>query len=877
MLKIPWWLKRKSRDEELDREIRSHLDLEAEEQQERGLSPEQARYAAKRALGNPTQIKESVRATWRWTGFERIAQDLRFASRIFRKNRAFTAIAVISLAIAIGVNTAMFSILDAWLFRLLPYPNANRIVTLTRKHRGGPRFFALYRDFRAWQKHSHSFEQIAGGFWRSFTVSGDRPQEVQGMIATANLFQTLGVRPVIGRTFLPSDLRGPAVVVIGYGFWQQHFGGSSDALGKILRLNGKPYQIIGVIPKNRGPRLSNSPGGRAVYTLIPTAEDEYRSEGEGPIAGIARLSPGVSPAEARAELNAIQKHIDEQYKDEPKGAVAVIRLQDANTRTIRPSLFLVAGAVLFILLMVCANLASLLTGRAIERRREMAVRSALGSGRRRLIQQLITENVLLALLGTALGIFVAFAAIHAFVALNPLGVLPQTPITLDGRAILFTAVLAIAAAALFGFVPALEASRLNLNDLLKGESRSYSGNMQAIRIRSGLVVAQLAISFSLLIGCALMLGTLERAEHQALGFRAQGLGSVSIEVPPAIANNAGRRIAFYRNVLENVNSIPGVTAAGLTNIPALNNPGSSRFAIEGRPTPSSLKAWPNAGEALVTLGYFVALDLPLLKGRKFSEYDTKNSQPVVILNEAAARKWFGLANPLGKRIRLHGEKIWRTIVGVAGNAESRIWSTPGWQMASEMYIPQDQSAKGRYNTVAAFVWVYIRSRTPLSRNTVKAALRRVNPPVPTGQFQTMAESIASTERQPRLRTTVLTGAAALALLLAVLGIYGVVSQSVVQRKREIGIRIAMGALSSDILRLVLRQALRLALFGVAAGALCAFLLSRTLSSFLYGVAPTSAWIWLAAVFVLLGAMIAAALIPARRAAKVDPMTALRYE
>ncbi|HEX7359564.1 MAG TPA: ABC transporter permease [Bryobacteraceae bacterium] len=877
MPKIPWWPKRNSRNADLDREIRSHLDLEAEEQQGRGLSPEQARYAAKRALGNATQVKESVRATWYWTGFERIVQDLHFASRVFRKNRTFTAIAVISLAIAIGANTAMFSILDAWLFRPLPYPNANRIVTLTRKHRGGPRFFALSRDFRAWQKHSHSFEQIAGAFWRSFTVSGDRPQEVGGMITTVNLFQTLGVQPVIGRTFLPSDLRGPAVVIIGYGFWQQHFGGSSDALGKILRLNGKPYLIIGVIPQNRGPRISNSPGGRAVYTLIPTAEDQYRSEGEGPIAGIARLKPGVSLAQASAELNAIQKHINEQYKDEPKGAVSVIRLQDANTRTIRPSLFLVAGAVLFILLMVCANLASLLTGRAIERRKEMAVRSALGSGRRRLIQQLITENMLLALLGTALGIFVAFGVIHAFVALNPLGVLPQTPITLDGRAILFAAVLAVVAAVLFGFVPALEASRLDVNQVIKGESRSHSGSMQAIRIRSGLVVAQLTLSFALLIGCALMLGTLERAEHQALGFQPQGLGSVSITVPPAIAKNANRRIAFYRNVLENVNSIPGVTASGLTNIPALNDAGSAAFAIEGKPTPSSLRAWPKVGEALVTPGYFGALDLPLLKGRRFSEYDTKHSQPVVIFNEAAARKWFGLANPLGKQIRLHSEKVWRSIVGVVGTTESRVWARPGWQTTAEMYVPQAQSAKGRYNTVAAFVWVYIRSRTPLSRNTVKAALGRVNPPVPTGQFQTMVESIANTERQPRLRTTVLTCAAGLALLLAVLGIYGVVSQSVAQRKREIGIRIAMGALSSDILRLILHQALRLAIFGVAAGALCAFFLSRTLSSFLYGVAPTSVWIWLAAVFVLLAATIAAALIPARRAAKVDPMAALRYE
>ncbi|MGH6876996.1 MAG: ABC transporter permease, partial [Rhizomicrobium sp.] len=504
-----FWRRKKSRDEDLDREIRSHLELEAEEQQERGLSPEEARYAAKRALGNATAVKESVRATWGWTGFERTAQDLRYAFRMLRRNPAFTAIAVASLAVAIGANTAMFSILDAWLLRPLPFKDANRIVTLLRsdpKHPSEPGFFPLYRDFRTWKEHSDSFEQIAGAFWRGFTVTGgDNPQQVQGLITTANLFDTLGVRPIIGRTFLPSDLHGPAVAVIGYGFWQRHFGGKPDALGKTLLLNGKPYQIIGVIPRNRGLRLSNQPADPAIYTLLPTGESGYSKEGDSPIAGVARLKSGVSLAAASAELNAIQRHVDEQYRDEPKGGVAVTRLQVRNTWIVRPSLLLAAAAVLFILLMLCANLASLLTGRSIERRREMAVRSALGSGRRRLIQQLITENVFLALLGAASGLFVAFAAIHAFTALNPFEILPQNPITLDGHAVLFAALLAFAAAALFGCVPALEASRLNINEVIKGESRSSSCNAQAMRIRGALVVAQVAISFALLIGCALML------------------------------------------------------------------------------------------------------------------------------------------------------------------------------------------------------------------------------------------------------------------------------------------------------------------------------------------------------------------------------------
>lgn len=874
--------RRKSRDEDLDHEIRSHLELEAEEQQQvNGLPPEEARYAAERTLGNETQIKESVRATWHWSGFERTAQDLRYASRMLRKNPAFTALAVISLAIAIGANTAMFGILDAWLIRPLPFKDANRIVTLLRsdpKHPNQPEFFPSYRDFLAWRAHSHSFEQIAGAYWRPFTVTGgDNPQQVGGQIVTANLFDTLGVQPLIGRTFLPSDRHGPPVAVIGYGFWQERFAGKRGVLGKTIELNGEPYTIVGVIPKNKGLRLSNQPGDEAVYTLIPTGESGYSKEGESPMAGIARLKPGVNAAAASSELSAIQRHVDEQFRDEPKGGVAVTSLQARNAWIVRPSLMLIAAAVLFLLLMVCANLASLLTGRAIERRREMAVRSALGSGRRRLIQQLIVENLLLALAGTALGLFLAFASIHAFVALNPFQLLPQNPITIDGRALLFAAALAVFAAALFGCVPALEASRLDVNAVLKGESRSYSGSARAMRLRGVLVVAQIAISFALLIGCALMLGTFERLAHHPLGFQPAGLDVASVSVPKDIANNADQRDAFYRNILQSVKSIPGVTAAGITNVAPLNGAGSSPFAIEGRPTPSSLAKWPKAGKALVAGGYFAALDLPLLKGRRFSGYDTKISQPVVILNAAAARRWFGNANPVGKRIRLKDEKIWRTIVGVAGNADSRLWKTIGWKSDPQMYIPQDQSAASGFHYAMNYAWIYIRSRTPLSRNTIEAALRRVHPLVPFVDFQTMVRFISNAERQPRLRTTVLLSAAGFALLLAALGIFGVVSQSVAQRKREIGIRIAMGALSGDVLRLVLRQALRMAIAGIAAGAIAAFFLSRAVSSFLYGVAPTSPWVWLAAVLVLLGATIAAALLPARRAAKVDPMAALRYE
>lgn len=551
-------------------------------------------------------------------------------------------------------------------------------------------------------------------------------------------------------------------------------------------------------------------------------------------------------------------------------------LQARNAWTVRPSLLLAAAAVLFILLMVCANLASLLTGRAIERRREMAVRSALGSGRRRLIHQLITENVLLALLGTAVGLFFAFGLIHAFIALNPFQLLPQNPITLDGRALLFAALLALVAAALFGCVPAIEASRLDINEVIKGESRSYSGTARAIRVRGALVIAQIALSFALLIGCALMLGTFERVAHQPLGFQPAGLDVASISVPQQIGSNPNKRDAFYRSVLLSIRSIPGVTAAGLTNVVPLMGAGSSPFAIEGRVTPAALAKWPKAGKALVTTGYFAALDLPLLKGRRFSVYDTRNSRPVVIFNEAAARRWFGNANPLGRRIRLHNEKIWRTIVGVVGNTDYSLWKTIGWQTAPELYIPQDQSTASGFHFHVYIAWIYIRSRTPLARDTVEAALHRVHPRVPMS-FQTMAEEIADAERQPRLRTDVLAGAAGLALLLAALGIYGVVSQSVAQRKREIGIRIAMGALSVDVLRLILQQALRLAIAGIAAGALCAFSLSRAVSSFLYGVAPTSIWVWIAAIVVLFSATVAAALIPARRAAKVDPMAALRCD
>jgi putative ABC transport system permease protein len=801
-----------------------------------------------------------------------VIADLKYAARILRGSPTFTFLVVALLALGIGANTAMFSILDAWLLQPLHFPEAERLTIILKSEvtkPGEPKVFDGYRDLEGWARQSRSFSNLGGIFWRSFQgINGD--DGVFGMIVTANLFDTLGVKPERGRIFRPEDVDGPPVAVIGHDLWQNRFHGASDILGRQFALASKTYQIVGVMPRGFGLRMINQDSDTQFYALIQKDEAGYRGDGADPIAVIGRLKPGVSVAAAQAELASIQRSIDQLHADNPKGyTVLVSKLQTDNTRDVRASLSLSAAALGFILLIVCANVGSLQLGRTLQRQREMAIRAALGSGRRRIIRQLLIESSVVTALGATVGVLIAYAGIQIFAAANPFGRMPPNAVAMNWRALGFTLLAGLASTLIFGLAPAMQAARVDLNQAMKASTRNAGGGPGASRWRGFLVSGQVALSLVLLIGAALMTETLFKLESQPLGFRATGVTVANVGISKERWNNVRDRL------LDKFKSASGVDSAAITNMTPLGIGAENRFSIESQPAPNE-DLEPKAGTQSVTPGYFQTLGIPLVAGRPFSAHDKSDSNPVVILNRHAAQRWFARRDPIGVRIKLHDEKNWRTVVGVVGDTSYTFYNTLEWLTGPRIYVPSAQVAEESLPPVAQEVSLIVHGQ-PLTADTTRALLKSVDPNLHLGRLRTLPDLVDEVVRQPRLRTRLLAALAALSLLLAAIGIYGVMAQSVIQRTQEIGIRMALGARSSDLVRMVVGNGLRLAVAGIAAGVLGALAFTRIVAGLLYGVKPTDLATFVAAAFVLLAAVLLAALIPARAAAKVDPMVALRQE
>src|SRR5262247_1557470 len=811
-------------------------------------------------------------------------QDLRFGARMLLKSPGFTLIAALTLALGIGANTAMFSIVDAWLLRPLPLKDSDRLVIMLRndlKRPTEPAYALFYRDFEAWKAQSRSFASLSGMFWRRYLLTGaGEPEELDGMIATTDLFATLGVSAQRGRVFSLDDLSGPPVAVISHRLWQRRFGGSDGGIGASLTLNGVSHQIIGVMPPDFDLRMLEQPTGADVLTLLPTSEPGYRPDGVGPLAAIGRLNPGVTLAAAQSELTIIQRQSDAKFPDSLKesGPLAT-GLQADNSRTVRLTLLSLSAAVAFVLLIACTNLAGLLLARAARRRQEMAIRAALGSGRRRLLAQLLTESLLLALIGGAVGLLLAYAGVRLFVAINPMGVLPSNTIAVDARALGFTLALTLLTTALFGLVPALRASRADLNAVLKSGSRGASDGASSRRALNAMVTAQMTLTVVLLIGAGLMIKTLLRLRSEPLGFRAENVTVAKLTLPAEVAAQANQLNSLYDRVLEKVAAVPGVQSAAITNaMPLLGAPNTSCVlpAIEGQDQPPPNNA-PRCDGKVVTPDYFSTLSIPLLRGRAFSANDHERAEQVVIIDELIARSAFTGRDPVGRRIRTSKNSPWRTIIGVVGATRSTWPRAFAWRDSPSFFLPHRQSSGNAFGPVAKSVWIYLRATRQPAIAELRQAVSSVNGNVAIAEFQPMREVVARATRQPLLRT-VLSGAfAVLALLLAALGVYGVVSQSVAQRTREIGIRMALGARPRDALTLIVRQGMIGVLIGVAGGLAASFALSRVLSSLLYGVSATDPATFVSIPALLTGVALLAAVIPARRSVKVNPMTALRDE
>lgn len=871
-----WLLRKQKQEEEIGEELDYHLSMLARERIE-------AAFAARRNLGNKTQIQEETRSVWSHVWLESLWQDVRYTCRSFRRAPVFAAVAILSLAFGIGANTAMFSILYAWFIRPLPFPQPDRLALVVlgwhdkAKAPGiSPGIFPFYRDLEAWKADAHTLESLGGAFWRHFILTGrGDAQEIGGTVVTAGFFKTLGVTPEVGRTFRGEDRNGGPVVVISDWLWRNRLGRSTAVLGEYVTLDSIPYRIVGVMPASFDFRLFEQPGGSRLWMLARPSDPGYGPNGAGNMAGIARLKPGVSAAAAQAELEAIQKHVDRQFPDNPKGFdVTLYPLNKDNALLIRTTLFTLAAAIFAVLLVACFNIAGLQAGRSLERQSELAVRMAIGSGRTRLMKQLLTESAFLSLVGASLGVALAYVLIRLFIARNPLETLPAVPIRLNLPVLSVTAGLGMLVTLAFGVAPAFRAMKIDIIRALRVGGATYSPDRRSGRFRDALVVVELAATVVLLVGTGLLVRTLIDLRSTPLGFDSRNVAVARIVLPLKENMSHESFQVFLNALIARTEGLPGVQAAAVSDLPPLGYGllnGDFRLKTSGNTETAKLKADLRA----VSPGYFQALSVPLLEGRAFGAQDSASAQPVAIVNKLFTQRWFPGKGAVGESVLVQGK--WRTVIGVAANTKIMPYNTAAWQNVPQIYLPEMQTSGFGSNPVSRNVEISIRSERPVARAELQRLLAEINPNAAVAEFQPLTEIVTEATKQPNLRSILLGAFSAISLVLASIGIFGTLSEFVKQRRREIGIRSALGAAPSDLLRSVMLRGLLLASVGVILGAFLSLAASRVLASLLYGMKPVDPLAFLTAGFLLLFVAALASLIPARRAAALDPLTVLREE
>lgn len=876
--------RRKERDQNLDREMRAHLEAEAAEQRENGLTPDEARYAAQRALGNATLIKEDTRAIWRLTWLERLKQDLAYAVRTFKRTPGFTAVAILTLALGIGATTAIFSVVNAVFLHPLPYPNADRLVVIWEKLKSDPKgvpVFDTYRDFEVWKAHSQSFEMLAPATWKTggqIVTGSGLARDVLALPVGIDYFPLLGARPEIGRTFHHDDLRRGCTVVLKHSFWTTVLGGQKSVIGKHIELSEKACTVIGVMP----PGFTFYPDAISMWMLITPDSEIARNPDKSAVGAFGLLKPGVSIAQAQKEAELL--YVNEHRKD-PHGMQlfpVVFPLAEEfaylTGPNLRLSVMVLFGAVGFVLLIACVNIANLLLGRSLVRQRELAVRAALGSGRARLIRQLLTEGLLLSFAGAVLGTLLAIGVVHYFRVLNPIAMPPGNPVSVNLWVLAFTGLLAVVTALVFGLAPALRASRVDLIEALKAGSRSTSFAPEARAIGKVLVAAEVMLCFALLTGAGLLIQSVDRLASVPLGFRPQHVLTMSIGLPKWSYSKLDRRARFYAQVIDRASTLPGVESAAFASSLPLSGgpPGGTALVVEDKPEPAPTTAMRDTSQLSITPGYFQTMGVVLQRGRVFDDRDRAESEAVAMVNESLVRKYFPDENPIGRQIKV-GEpgtdRPWLTIVGVVTDEKDRdFFREMAWEDVPVVFRPVTQDPPASVTLVL---------RVPRDEIAIGAAMQkeiaRLDSSVPVGDVQTMNSRLSHTLSYPCFRAIVLGAFAGLALLLAGVGLYGVLSQSIAQRTQEFGIRMALGAQKGDVLRLVIQQGMLLTAAGLIAGLAAALSLTRFLSTLLYSVKATDAWTLAGVSLLLLLVAFFATYIPARRATKVDPTVALRYE
>src|SRR5579863_5356263 len=877
---LPWY-RRQARDADLERELRDHLELEADEHRAAGLPPQQAAYAAHRALGNTLKIEEDVRATWGFQWLETLVQDVRYGLRQLRRNPGFTAVAVLTLALGIGATTAIFSVVNGVILRPLPFPNPSRLMILQESLPAIPERFDSYPNFRDWERRQRSFSGL--GFYRydRFNLSGPSGAEVvSARIVSPSFFAVLGVAPFRGREFTASDnhLGAAPTAVLSYNFWQRRYGGNPDIVGKSLVMDDRDYQVIGVLPK-----AFSSLETADVYVPAGIYNASWKTRRDARFGSqvVGRLKPGVSLSRAQADMTAIARWLAQQYPETDSGVgVTVQPLVDYIVTDVRAILYLLLGAVCLVLLIACINMANLLLSRGAVREKEMAIRVALGARAGRVIRQLLTEGVLLAFVGGCLGILLAFLATRGILSYVP-GELPRAQdVGLDFGVLLFTVAVSVTAGLLFALAPAFRSARTNFVGSLQERAWGLTGRWHGLQ--NGLVVAEVGLALVLMIGAGLTLRTVLHLDGAPTGFRTSGAVVFGLSLPPAHYRAPAANRQFYRELTDRLSQLPGVKVVGTVwDMPMLSG-AEFVFYRQGKTKPQ-LQDMPLAIPYFTSPGYLRAMGISLLRGRFFTDKDTLQSQPVVVIDSALAHEFFPGQDPIGQQIvvPIKNTEVPREIVGVVHHVKQ--FGPAGlknWKVNDAFYIPIAQVPDQFYRSVKVLNLTLV-VRTSVGEQSMAASVRGVVQGIESGAAVSGVYTIGDLLRlslAAQRFTALLFGIfAALALTLAAIGTYGVISYWVARRTHEIGIRMALGAQRRDVMRLVIGQGALLVGIGILIGIGAAFGLTRLMAGLLYGVKPEDPATFIAVAVLLLLVALAACYIPARRAMKVDPVVALRYE
>jgi putative ABC transport system permease protein len=867
-------LRKSEIERELDEELRYHVERQTEQNIRLGMSPGEAQQAALKSFGGVEQAKERSRDARGVRWLEDLWQDLRYGARMLVKNPGFTLVAMITLALGIGANTAIFSLVEALLLRPLPYAEPDRLVMLSEKGRNGWRNHIPYPNFSDWRERAQSFEGMASIRNQSFNLTGvDKPVSLRGRTVNWNFFHLLGVQPQLGRLFVDEDDRRGAArtALLSDGLWKAQFGGDPGVIGRRLMLDGEPYEAIGVLPLGFEYFQTDD-----LYVPIgPFLKPDgllQRGVSMG-LYALARLKPGVTVEQASSELAVIAAQLEREYPADNKDRDAMAEpLQDVMSEGVRQSLWVLLGAVGFILLIACVNVANLLLVRAADRQKEMALRLALGAGRRRIVRQLLSESLLIALLGGAFGALLGRWMLEGLLSLAP-GNIPQlNRVSLNMTVLLFTLGVSALTSALCGLLPALHAARTDLHTTLKEGGRATAGAARNLT-RKTLLVVEVSLALVLLVGAGLLVRSMAQLMRIDPGFHTENLLTMRLNLRSS-AYTVPRRLTFYDDCLTRLAALPGVQGAAITrSLPIDGSDWGSYFRAADKPAPTD---FPSAAMTPISASYFEVMGMRLLKGRAFTAADSVEAPRVAVINETLARRIWPGENPIGKRLKT-GMKAspdpwnpWCEVVGVVADVklEGLERDTP-----MQVYLPL------RQRPGSPTLWLVVRTAgDPLQAvAAVERTIHAVEKDLPVFSIRSMEQLLGSSLAQRRLTLVLLVGFAALALLLAAVGVYGVISYSVRQRTHELGIRMALGAQAGDVLKMFLTQGLKLSLAGVVIGLMAAFSLTKWMKSLLFGVRPTDPMTFAVIALLLIAVALLACWIPARRAAKVDPMVALRCE